>query len=183
MQQRITMEGGGFLCVRQENASVWLEAHRNWDQQGLYKVWLSGQSGERMLIGTLIPEGGELRLLRRLSVNELERSGCWPIAAAQAVVAFRFGERREWYREQNPGQWVSDPLLRSQLKGNALCRRMRESRQLAFPFHMDRRVPLETLICLAQPECIGGQWHLVWEFDALGAPVVPKKQTDKIAAQ
>ena len=94
MEQRMEMAGGGTLLLRQEGPRVRLEAERPADGKGLYKVWLHGDRGGKLLLGTLVPEGGCLRLSRTLSVGELERAGCWPGFRVEAPLAFAFsGER------------------------------------------------------------------------------------------
>ena len=63
----LDMSGGGTLSVREDGLRVYLEARREPDGLGLYKVWLTGQGGGRFLLGTLAPEGEGLRLRRNLS--------------------------------------------------------------------------------------------------------------------
>ena len=116
MEQKWQMQGGGTLTLSQEGNRVRLEAERPEDSQGLYKVWLTGAQGGRLLLGTLAPERGALRLRRTLSVGELERAGCWPPQGAQAPLAFPFSASERWYREQHPEQLVRDPVLKKRLK-------------------------------------------------------------------
>lgn len=54
----LDMSGGGTLSVREDGLRVYLEARREPDGLGLYKVWLTGQGGGRFLLGTLAPGGG-----------------------------------------------------------------------------------------------------------------------------
>ena len=61
MEQKWQMQGGGTLTLSQEGNRVRLEAERPEDSQGLYKVWLTGAQGGRLLLGTLAPERGALR--------------------------------------------------------------------------------------------------------------------------
>lgn len=173
MEQQWNMEGGGTLELRRDGAWAWLDARRAMDRKGLYKVWLRGGPGGRMLLGTLVPEKEGLRLTRRLLVSELERSGCWPLEGAQAVRAYSFDERAGWQREMDPARWIADPLLRSRLNGTFLSRETGEGRQLAVPFSCGAPIPLEPLFCFARLECIGGRQHLVWSFDRSGAPLPP----------
>ena len=62
MEQRIEMRGGGSLTFRQEGTKLQLEAERPEDGRGLYKAWLRGSRGGKLLLGTLAPERGRLRL-------------------------------------------------------------------------------------------------------------------------
>ncbi len=177
MDARLEMEGGGTLAVRQDGPRVRLEAERPADGRGLYKVWLRGRQGERrLLLGTLAPEGGRLRLCRVLSLDTLERSGCWPVTGAEAPLAFPFQSTERWVREPDPGRLLADPVLRRQVRGAMLCRRGRGGFSLAAPLRTDGPVPLESLFCLARAERLEGRPYLVWEFDQKGAPVVPHKE-------
>ena len=169
------MVGGGTLLLRQEGPRVRLEAERPSDGRGLYKVWLHGDRGGKLLLGTLVPEGDRRRLSRTLSVGELERAGCWPDFRVEAPLAFTFSEERggRWYCEQHPDRLVSDPVLRGQLRSPMPCRRGREGFWLAAPFRTNAPVPMNALFCLARLERLEGGPHLVWEFDGEGRPKRP----------
>ena len=86
MEERMKMRGGGTLTLRREGARVRMEAERSEDGQGLYKVWLHGDQGGKLLLGTLAPEGDALRLSRTMSVGTLERAG-FRSAVMEAVIA------------------------------------------------------------------------------------------------
>ena len=175
MEEQLEMRGGGVLRLRQEGARVHLEAERPEDGRGLYKVWLHGDQGGKLLLGTLAPEGGRLRLRRTLTVSALERAGCWPQFRPAAVLAFSFQKEAEtrWYCEQRPGALVSDPVLKGELEGSMLCRKEEGGFSLAAPFRTDCPVPLTALICLARVERWNGRAHLVWSFDQKGMPRLP----------
>lgn len=172
------MRGGGTLTLRREGARVRMEAERSEDGQGLYKVWLHGDHGGKLLLGTLVPEQGRLMLRRTLPVDALERAGCWPQFWAEAALAFSFSPRDSgaWYCEQHPERLVSDPVLKKQLTGAMLCRRGEGGFSLAAPLRADRPVRLPALFCLARTERREGQLHLVWDFDGEGNPKVPHKR-------
>lgn len=175
MDQRLRMEGGGTLTVCRQENRVRLVAERPVDGRGLYKVWLRGRGGRRLL-GTLAPENGLLRLGRTLSVRELEQSGCWPVTGAEAVMSFSFQENGGWYCEPHPERMVSDPELQRQVRGSMLCRKDSGGFHLAVPFRTDGPLALETLFCLGHLEKIQGKPHLVWNFTAEGAPKLPKHE-------
>lgn len=177
MEQRLRMEGGGTLTVCREENRVRLLAERPMDGRGLYKVWLYGRGG-RQLLGTLAPEKGLLQLHRTLSVRELEQSGCWPIAGAEAVLSFSFRENGGWYCEQHPERMVHDPELQRQFHGSMLCRREGGGFHLAAPFRTDGPLALETLFCLGHLEKIQGRPHLVWNFKTDGTPELPKSEDE-----
>lgn len=169
------MRGGGTLTLRQEGPRVQMEAERPSDGQGLYKVWLHGDRGGKLLLGTLVPESGALRLRRTLSVGTLERAGCWPQFWAEAPLAFAFAvQGGRWYCEQHPERLVADPVLREQIRGSMLCQKESGGFSLAVPFRCDCPTPLTALFCLAKVERWEGRPHLVWRFDPEGRPVVPE---------
>ena len=172
------LEGGGRLSLREEGPRVRLEAARRDDGSGLYKVWVRGPGGE-MLLGTLAPEGGELRLCRTGSRTGLERAGCWPVAGGRAALTYRFpkpGEgERSWRPADDPGRLCRDPLVAESLRGRpGFCqRRAGEYTLLSAPCRPEEPFPLPILFCLARVERRGGRPWLVWAFDREGNPVVP----------
>lgn len=181
MEERFAMGGGGTLTVRQEGLRVHMRAERPSDGRGLYKVWLHGEQGGKLLLGTLVPESGLLRLCRTLSVGTLERAGCWPRFRTEARLAFAFtGQNNgQWYCEQHPERLVTDSVLKGELQGAMLCRRETGGFSLAVPFRTDRPVQLTALFCLSRAESWNGQLHLVWNFDQEGRPQVPHQENTR----
>lgn len=177
LEERFPMGGGGTLVLRQDGPRVQIEAERPADSRGLYKVWLHGDQGGKLLLGTLAPEGGQLRLRRTLSVDTLKQAGCWPRFRAESPLAFAFDgpDKGRWYCERHPERLVEDPVLRARLSDPMLCRKGTDGFSLAAPFRTDRPVRLDALFCLARAERWDGQLHLVWRFDAKGRPVIPHK--------
>ena len=174
MEERLSMRGGGVLTLRREGPRVHLEAERPSDGQGLYKVWLHGDQGGKLLLGTLAPENGALRLRRTLSIGELERAGCWPQLWAEATLVFSFAAKNgRWYCERHPERLIADLVLREQVRGSMLCQKEADGFSLAAPFRADRPIPLTALFCLARVERWEGKPHLVWSFDGDGRPKVP----------
>lgn len=173
-RQEIQLRGGGKLTVREEGMLVQLQASGPDDGRGLYKVWIHGPGG-RLLLGTLMPEGGSLHLRRRLSRGELERSGCWPVTGGETVLAFAF-ERGRWLREERPERLVKDVVLRQALQGQTmLLRRGADGFCLAAPFDSKRPFPLTPLFCLSKTEQVEGGSRVIFCFDKEGNPVVPKE--------
>ena len=171
------MGGGGTLEVRPEGLRVRFRARRPEDGRGLYKVWLHGDRGGKLLLGTLAPEGGQLALTRTLSLGELERAGCWPQLRARCDLAFPFAGGREeggWICEERPERLLADPVLRAAVPGPMLCRRGAEGFSLSAPFRPERPLPLVPLVCLARPERWGGRLQLVWDFERDGTPRFPR---------
>lgn len=173
--EQFELKGAGTLQVRVEGIRVHILATRVDDGLGLYKVWVVGGAGGRVLLGTMMPEGGVLRVRRTMSLQQLQGQNCWPITGGEAVVAFAFSKQGNWRKEPNPQQLVSDPLVRSQMRGSMLYEKNGDGFSLAAPFRTDAPLPMEVLFCLAQPEYIQGQIYLMWIFDEKGFPKVPHK--------
>ena len=172
------MEGGGILSLEEEGIRVRLRAVRPDDGQGLYKVWVRGQSGH-LLLGTLVPEKEGLVLSRTLSRSALEQAGCWPVTGGNTVLVFSFtaqpGEGKMWRPEPDPARLCMDPLLRKLLRGRTgfFSRQEGEISLLSAPFSPQKEFPLPVLFCLAQVEERAGRLWLVWRFDRAGYPVIP----------
>ena len=180
MEEKRPLPGGGWLAVHQEGLRAVFEAVRPNDQKGLYKVWLRGTGGKKFLLGTLVPQGRELRLGRTLSVGELEQSGCWPEFQAECILAFSFSDRKEesWYCEQHPERLFTDPLLKKYISGPMLCRRNKCGFSLAAPFRPDHPFVLPGLFCLARVEKLPSGVRVLWHFDEKGWPVREERQAE-----
>jgi len=57
--------------------------------EGLCKLWLVGEGG-KLLLGTMIPEKGQLRLCRRISLREVKRSSAWPPVGVESMLVWEF---------------------------------------------------------------------------------------------
>lgn len=171
-QREIQLDGGGRLTLWEDGGLVQLQVCRSDDRRGLYKVWIHGAEG-RVLLGTLVPEQGELRLHRRLSRGQLERDRCWPVVGGEAVLAFSFGQEG-WQREEHPERLVKDVVLRQALSGQRMMLlRGKRGFLLSAPFDTGRPFPLTPLFCLAKTEEGRQGRRVIFSFDGEGNPVVP----------
>ena len=160
------------MTVWEEGQLVRMQASRHDDGRGLYKVWIRGKSGQ-LLLGTLAPEHDGLRLYRRLSRSQLERSGCWPVTGGETVLAFSF-ERSQWLRETHPDRLVKDVVLRRTLNGKSvLMKRQEGGFCLAVPFEPSRPFLLNPLFCLAEIRRVEGKTHAGFCFNEEGNPLMP----------
>ena len=179
MSELWRMEGGGTLSLREEGPRVHLEAARPDDGRGLYKAWVRGRQGSRLL-GTLVPEAGGLRLRRTVSRSSLEQAGCWPVTGGNCVLTYPFpgaeGAGSAWTPEPRPERLCRDPLVKESLRGRSgFCgRRDGALCLLSAPFRPDRPFPIPVLFCQARVERRGGRLWLVWAFDLGGTPVLPR---------
>lgn len=165
----------GAVTVRQEGERAVCQAIRAADKKGLYKAWLLGDGG-RVLLGTLIPEGGALRLRRVMEIPALERQGAWPPKGAEVALAFSFAPEAppspEWCWTDCPGRLLEDPVLANCLRRvkRGLLNRDMEGFFLAFPWSGGEPFPLPPLFCLARVETMGGRQYAVFRFSRQGRP-------------
>lgn len=178
VEQRFPMDGGGSLTVREEGVRAVAAAERPDDGRGLYKAYLNGPGG-RVLLGTMAPEGGLLRVRRTLSLDELRRRGAWPPRGGGAELSFSFSA------PDTPTGWLwADPaglpfreaeLLRTAVRlGRVLCRRGAEGFALAYPFSAGEPFPFAELFCFAAPLTLGGRRHVQFLFTPEGVPRMPE---------
>lgn len=177
MEHQIDLEGGGRLEVREEGAKVHLSVVRGLDGAGLYKAWLRGDQGE-LLLGTLIPEGPQLRLERTMSQDALRAAGCWPVTGGRTGLVFSFSQEEkepalsDWRWEHRPGRLFLDPLLSETAAawGPMLFRKDGDGFQLAAPLDPLRPFPMTALFCFGWTVTIDGQLHVAFSFDREGTP-------------
>ena len=168
MERQLEMTGGGSLRITEDGGLVRLDARREEDGRGLYKVWLQGEESGQLLLGTLCPDGGRLRLCRRLTRQSLACSGCWPLAGARCVLAYPF--EQGWVRTLCPS--IADEVVRAGLEGYQVLLHRREEGgfRLAFALDPRRPFPLTPLFCLGQVERVEGELCVVYTFDGQGRP-------------
>ena len=180
MDEVLRMEGGGELHLCQTGDRAELTAVRKPDGRGLYKVWMSGPGENPVLLGTLAPENGWLRLRKVFPIAELRRQGCWPVRRARCILAFAFQKNSPnqpddgWYCEPHPEKLLRDPELARQVHGPMLCSRQDTNFRLAAEFRTDKPVPLQSLICFVKFKKIRGKIHIIWDFTADGIPTIEK---------
>lgn len=169
MAETFELQGGGRLNVEQDGGFVRCEATRSNDGQGIYKVWLTGMGG-RVLLGTLAPEGGALRLCRRVSRDSLVRADCWPVAGGECVLAFAFGLGTGRRREPADRR-MTDPVLRQAARGlSAQVWGEGDGFSMALPFDCTRPFALAPAFCFARVERVEGRLCAVFSFDGQGRP-------------
>lgn len=167
----------GCVTVREEGDRAVCQAIRRESEEGLYKAWLRG-SGGRFLLGTLIPEGGALRLRRNIPIFQLRRQCVWPPTGGEIVMAFPFTEETppEGFRwESQPERLMCDPLLAQSVRplGRVLMKREEQGFSLAIKYSAGAPFPLPPLFCLSRVERLEGKPYLFFAFSSEGRPVLP----------
>lgn len=165
----------GAVTVRREGDRAVCQAIRASGGEGLYKAWLQGGGG-RALLGTLVPEGGALRLRRVLEIRELERRGAWPPVGAEVTLAYSFSPEAppppDWCWTDCPGRLLEVPELSRCLRGvkRALLKRDMEGFLLAFPWSCHEPFPIPPLFCLARIETLTDRRYTLFRFSRQGVP-------------
>lgn len=182
MEQTFPMAPGVLRC-RQAGDRVELVMERPGPGEGLYRGYAQGDGGV-LDLGTLLPEGGGLRLRRTVPLETLRRQGCWPVTGGRAVLTFPFskasaGPSRGW-RETDcgAGHFPQDPVLAQAAReaGRALeYQRADGTFCLAWCWDPRRPFPLAPAFCLAQVKGLGGQRYVVYHFTAEGRPLPPRE--------
>lgn len=150
--------------ITEQGARVQAEVWRADTGDGLYKAYLVG-SGGQFLLGTLMPEGGQLHLKRSLSLDSLKRQGAWPVQRVREELVCSF-------REPPQGiLWEDDVLRRSARKlPPHLMQKNENGFTLSFPFDPCAPFPLTPAFCFARVE----NARLLFSFCENGSPYVPQ---------
>lgn len=174
MRKQFSLEGGGMLSLWEEGERVFFRVEGPECVGYVYKVWLTGERGDEMLLGTPGQEHKMLRLFRTISRSQLEYAGCWPVCGVRMQkIPKRSREEGQWYCEEHPERLIPY-LFKNKKRGDRgmLCRKRQDEIQLACPFFHERPVLLSELFCFAQVKNINGMRYLVWCFDGDGNPKI-----------
>lgn len=185
MEQRFSLgRSGGTLLVRDEGPRAVFEVELPDDGRGLYKAYAHGNGGT-LLLGTLMPERGRLRLRRTMAISDLERRGCWPVTGGEGRLEFFFNQSGQgnacapgWSREENPARLMVERLLAhaaGELRGT-LFKREEEGFSLAAPMDMGGAFPMTPLFCFASLETLCGRTYAVFHFNGHGYPIFQNKE-------
>ena len=185
MERKFELGGGGALWIREEGLRARFSCERPDDKRGLYKAYIKGVGG-RLLLGTMIPEGGRLGLCRTWSVDELTRKGFWPVTGGEAELSFSFenaqARSREgpagWSRERDPSRLLGDKIISGAAGAvrEALYSREEEGFALAIPYEENGAFPIQPLFCFAYLETIESKPYVVFHFNARGCPVFRNRE-------
>lgn len=138
---------------------------------GVRKVWLRGEGGASLLLGTLAPENGRWRLTRRLARSSLERQGL----TGQVWGEIHTGEIQPQQQKQRNRMPIAprDPVLAGQLAVMTRGRWQREGAawRLTLSWQVGQPFPLLPLFCFAQ--VTGGEVSFL--LGEQGYPVLGKE--------
>lgn len=175
--RQLRLNGGGTLRFREEGTLIRFEAFDADDGRGLYKIYVCGAQG-KMLLGTVCPGQSGPELVRRISRNQLERCGCWPITGAERILSYSFDREPLWRQDAHPERLVGDVVLRESLEcRKMLLKRRKDGFCLAAGFDPGRPFPLTPLFCLASVCTVEGRNCAVFWFDREGNPVMPYNES------
>lgn len=173
MEQRYAMSQGlGVLLVKENGPRILVSAERPDDGSGLYKAFFWGNGG-RILLGTMAPEEGRLKIRRTFSREELRRQNVWPIQGGSAELFFSFqAPPSGWSWTEGGGLSLSEGSLRREAArlGRVLSRRKEEKLTLAYPFLPGKEFPFSELFCFARMAELSGRTYVLFSFDGKGVP-------------
>ena len=160
----------GTLQLTREGNWVRAELRCKRAEQGILRGFLLCRQGE-LPLGVLAPEGGELRLCRRIPVREIE--GRQGVTGAEVRLSYTF--RDNW--QHADGSFFHKGELAGAVKNweGAMWRSEGEKRLLALPFDPSRPFPLVTLFCFARIMPVNRRRCAVFCFDREEQPVMPEK--------
>lgn len=180
MEARMPVSGGWLTC-RQVGQRAELTMDLPGDNRGLFRGEALGAGGA-VPLGTLLPEGGRLRLCRSFAIEDLRRRGCWPVTGGRVRMTYAFSGGaaalpQGWKRTTAPEQYfLRDDLLArcARAAGPCLCcRREAGGHCLAWPWEPGRAFPLPPLFCLAWVRALGGRRYVLFCVAEDGTPVAP----------
>ncbi|MCD8383895.1 MAG: hypothetical protein LUC39_02920 [Clostridiales bacterium] len=118
--------------------------------EGVRKVWLCGDGAERMLLGTLAPEGSCWRLTRRLARSGLERAGLTGAVWGEIDPA-QTGTDPEQTQNGLPIR-PRDPVIAAALAAERPGRwqRVGDRWQITYAWQPGQPMPLRPLFCFAR---------------------------------
>lgn len=125
---------------------------------GVKKVWLVGPAGGRLLLGTLMPEQGRLRLTRTLSHSSLRTAGVEDPVSAEIDPG---GAQNGW---QSLRTFTSrDSIIQRSISTLPQGSWRREEGRVVvrFPWRVDMPVPVTALFCLSEVK--DGAWYVFLE--------------------
>lgn len=162
--------------VKEQGPRAVIEVWRKDDGEGLYKAYAAGPGG-RVLLGTLMPEGGRLFLRRTLSIDSLRRQGAWPVRQVTEELVCSFLERPPTV------EWEDEVLRRcAQRLPRHTVRREGDGFSLSFPFDPRAPFPLSPIFCFGRVE----NGRLIFSFHKGGVPYISPgegKNREEVEAQ
>ena len=148
--------------VKEQGPRAVIEVWRPDEDDGLYKAWLTGPGG-RVLLGTLMPEGGRLFLRRTLSIDSLRRQGAWPARRVEEELVCSFRDPPMVL------QWEDEVLRRCARRlPRHTVRREGDGVSLIFPFDPRAPFPPTPAFCFARVE----NGRLIFSFRKGGIPYI-----------
>lgn len=152
--------------VREQGLQAVIEVRCADRGDGLYKARAVGAHGSALL-GTLLPERGELFLRRTLSIDSLKRQGAWPVRCVECCMTHSFTN------EVLSVPWTDEVLRRCAVK--LMRHRVRRTEcgfTLSLPYDPRAPFPLTPLFCLSRVEA----GCLIFYFEADGTPCLPPEE-------
>lgn len=122
---------------------------------GVKKVWLTGENGGKLLLGTLMPEYGRMRLSKTLSRSALRAAGADPPVSGEVNPGHPDGEWQSLKTFSHPDSIIRESVARL---SNGFWKRQNGAIVVRFSWRLDMPVPVTALFCLS--EVHDGNWYI-----------------------
>ena len=174
MGKQTAISCGGTMNCWEEGEKVFFRVEFPEGTGEQYKVWLVGNGGNEMLLGTAGHQGDLPRLFRTMSRTQLKYSGCWPVQGVRVGRIPNQQRKRvdEWYCEEHPERFLHEDIRNGVQLEPMFCRQYAGGVELALPFSGNKPIGLNYLFCFAVLKQIKGKQYLVWKFDREGKPKI-----------
>ncbi len=159
IEEQIPLLENGTLCgeirCRNEGFRTVFSIDVPFWESGVKKVWLIGADGGRLLLGTLMPENGRMRLTKTLSRSTLRSAGTDPPLSGEVNPGSFDGEWRSLNTFFHPDTIIQESVSRL---SNGFWKRQDGGMVVRFSWRLDMPVPVTALFCLS--EVHGGNWYI-----------------------
>jgi len=148
----------------------------------LSRVMLLSDGGKTLSLGVMVPEGGRMSCVKRLSASSLAQMGIAPDAITRAELRAS-GEASEPSEASAQSGWRAGPPGPDMVSDTVLKEALRDSEELLFTkkegkallavrHRPDRPCALAPAFCLLELRTVAGQPHYVLTLNEAGWPIL-----------
>lgn len=174
----------GKLFAQQQGLRTFFRADCPKWEEGVHKIWLQGERGAALLLGTLVPEGERLRLERSISNAMLREKGLERCEVAIIRTEGARGacqtspleapEESEWRPVQTLELPAMDGALRAAIQGlsGGRWKAVPDGVVVTCPWSVGQPMPCMPMVCFGVWSAQAGG-RLTWRLDETGKPWMP----------
>lgn len=174
----------GKLFAQQEGLRTFFQVDCPKWGDGVHKIWLQGEQGTTLLLGTLVPEGDRLRLERSISNAMLREKGLERCdaaivrtegtQAAEQLTEQAQVEESDWCPIQTLERPDWDKGLREAIRGlhGGRWKPVSGGVVVTCPWSVGQPMPCMPMVCFGVWSAKAGG-KLTWRLDETGKPKIP----------